>query len=56
MLGPSPTGKRSIQAGTGICRVFGDVHPYSDHTHSGKPFKTQIGVGKVIKGWDEGKL
>jgi FKBP-type peptidyl-prolyl cis-trans isomerase len=21
---------------------------------SGKPFKTQIGIGKVIKGWDEG--
>jgi len=49
-------GRYSIQAGIGIRRVFGDACPSSDHPHSNSPFKTQIGVGKVIKGWDEGEL
>lgn len=49
-------GKYSIQAGIGICRVFEDACPCSDYAHSNSPFKTQIGVGKVIKGWDEGEL
>jgi len=49
-------GKYSIQAGIGIRRVFWDARPLSDHARSNSPFKTQIGVGKVIKGWDEGEL
>jgi len=48
--------KYSIQAGSGTRRVFDDAHPHSDYVHSNSPFKTQIGVGKVIKGWDEGEL
>ena len=27
-----------------------------DATPAGKPFETQIGVGQVIKGWDEGVI
>lgn len=34
----------------------GVTRPHSDHAHRGDPFRTKIGVGKVIKGWDEGKL
>lgn len=50
------TANNSTQAGTGTCRVFGDARPYSDHIYSNSPFQTQIGVGKVIRGWDEGEL
>ena len=46
----------SIRAGIGTRRVSGDARSYSDYVHSGEPFKTSIGVGKVIKGWDEGEL
>lgn len=49
-------GKNSIQAGTGIRHALWDARPYSDHAHSGSPFQTEIGVGKVIKAWDEGEL
>ena len=56
MWEPSKTGKYSIRAEIGIRRVFGDTRPCSDHAHSQSPFTTQIGVGKVIKGWDEGEL
>lgn len=45
----------SIQAGNGTRRVSMDARPYSDHVHSNSPFETTIGVGKVIKGWDEGE-
>ena len=29
-------------------------HSFSALFDSGSPFETEIGVGKVIKGWDEG--
>lgn len=48
--------KNSIQAGIGTRRVFGDARLHSDYVHSGSPFETLIGVGKVIKGWDDGEL
>jgi hypothetical protein len=48
--------QNSIRAGIGTRLVFGDTRSYSDHVHSGEPFITAIGVGKVIKGWDEGEL
>lgn len=38
---------------TGKCYVT-SPSVLADDVDSGKPFVCQIGVGKVIKGWDEG--
>jgi len=56
MLELSSTARSSIQAGIGIHLVIRDTYPSSDHAYSGSPFQTEIGVGKVIRGWDEGEL
>lgn len=38
-----------------ITRRCSSLTPDS-HPSSGIPFETEIGIGKVIKGWDEGTL
>jgi hypothetical protein len=43
----------SIQVSIGVLLSLPEAHVH--HRRSGSPFVTQIGVGKVIKGWDEGE-
>ncbi|KAG2155965.1 uncharacterized protein EDB93DRAFT_1247607 [Suillus bovinus] len=43
---------RDRQASHLLSMIIADNH----HPHSKDPFVTQIGIGKVIKGWDEGVL
>ena len=55
MWAPSLTARSSTLAGIGASLALSSFPCAPDASlDSGEPFKTTIGVGQVIKGWDEG--